>query len=184
MRERATTSAKLHLDAEQPKSTGFFGRDGVRRFFPILLLVALARRLLAHLVALSSVQQSHDCRPAGRRAACRGAGYDLRRYRRLHRSFGLAPSSRSPRCLPRKHRGVSGFWLSFRPARSAGRVRPDQRIDRCEGQGPLLHCYPGRNGRLSRRRALFHPRRACLVSRTKHFSTLIPAGRPESRIRC
>ncbi len=42
MRERATTSAKLHLDAEQPKSTGFFGRDGVRRFFPILLLVALA----------------------------------------------------------------------------------------------------------------------------------------------
>ena len=155
------TSAKPHVEAERQASSRSFRTRGRAPLLPDLPPCRACGRLLAHLGALSSVQQSHDCRAAGRRAACRGAGHDLRRHRRLHRSFGRR-HRRDRRAVCRENIGEyrrSGDPSSLRDRR---RVRPDQRIDRCEGQGPLVHCHAGRNGRLSRRRALFHPRRACL----------------------
>ena len=43
--------------------------------------------------------------------------------------------------------------------RDRRRVWTGQRIDCCEGQGSLVHRHAGRDGRLSRNRALLHPRR-------------------------
>jgi ribose transport system permease protein len=42
MRRPALTSAETQVDSEPQASSGFFGHDGARRFFPVFLLVALA----------------------------------------------------------------------------------------------------------------------------------------------
>ena len=151
------TSAKPDVDVEQQAGRSFRARRRTP-LLPGFLACRACNRVLADLIALSSIQQSHDCCATGRRPAGRGVGHDLRGHCRLDRSFR------------RRHRGdrragrrenLGEHRRSRDPSRLRDwrRVRPGQWIDRCEGQGPVLHCHAGRDGRLSRNRPLFHPRR-------------------------
>ncbi len=151
------TSAKPHVDDEQPVSR-MFGREGVRRFFPIFLLVALAvafsltsARFLQFNNLLIVAQQAVVLLVAalGMTFVVIAGSIDL--------SVGAIVADRRVGCCENfgEHRR-SGDPSSLR---DWGGVRADQRIDRCEGQGALLHCHAGRDGRLSRRRPLLHPRR-------------------------
>ena len=177
------TSVKPQVEAEHQASSSLFRTRRGAPLLPDFPAYRACGRLLADFIALPSIQQSHDRCATGRRAAGRSVGHDLRGHCRLDRSFGRRHRGdrRARRCenlgQHRRSRDPSGL-------RDWRRVRPDQRIDCCEGQGSLVHRHAGRDGRLSRNRALSSPAARRFQSRTTLFSTLIPAARRACRIPC
>jgi ribose transport system permease protein len=182
MRESATTSAKPLVDADRQASASFFGRDGARRFFPIILLVALA---VAFLLTSSRFLQFNNLLIVAQQAVVLLVAALGMTFVVIAGSIDLSVGAivAIAALLAAKTSGSIGV-LAILPACAVGVVCGlINGLIVAKGKVPSFIVTLGAMV-VYRGVVLYFTRGGRSLSRTKRFSTLIPAARLESRIPC